>query len=102
MSRNSQISIVIGFYSLLKLIRLSPNNLFNVSDSLGIKFLTGLRSDLSHLREHKFNRHFQDTVNPLRSCCREPESTKHFFCAAKTSRTDLRKCLTNKVITIDS
>ena len=41
--------------SLLKFIRLSPNSLFNVSDSLGIKLLTRLRLGLSHLREHKFN-----------------------------------------------
>ena len=48
--------------SLLKFIRPS-NNLFNVSDSLGIKLLTRLRLGLSHLREHNFNHNFQDTIN---------------------------------------
>ena len=38
--------------SLLKFIRPSPNSLFNVSDSPGIKILTRLRLGLSHLREH--------------------------------------------------
>ena len=73
--------------SLLKLIKPSPNSLLSVSDSLGIKFLTRLRLGLSHLRENKFNHNFQDTINPLCSFSLESESTSHFFCAAKTSRT---------------
>ena len=44
--------------SLLKFVRPSPNSLFTVSDSLGIKFLTRLRLGLSHFREHKFNHNF--------------------------------------------
>ena len=51
----------------LKLIR-PPNSLFNVSDILGIKLLTRLPLGLSHLREHKFNHNFQDTINPSCSC----------------------------------
>ena len=46
--------------SLLKFIRLSPNILFNVTDSPGIKLLTRLRLGLSHLREHKSN---PNTIN---------------------------------------
>ena len=57
--------------SLMKFIRLSPNSLFNVSDSLGIKLLTRLRLGLSHLRELKFNQNFQDTINSLCSCSLE-------------------------------
>ena len=65
--------------SLLKFKRPSPNSLFNVSDSLWIKFLPRLRLGLSHLREHEFNYNFQDTINPLCSCSLESESTTHFF-----------------------
>ena len=36
--------------SLLKFIRPSPNNLFHVSDSLGIKLLIRLRLGLSYLK----------------------------------------------------
>ena len=86
--------------SKLKFIRPSPNSLFNVSDSLGIKLLTGLRLDLSHLREHKFNHNFQDTINPLCSCSLESESTAHFFLHCQNF-TDLRKCLMNELIEID-
>ena len=67
--------------SLLKFIRPSPNSLFNVSDSLGIKLLTRLRLGLSHLREHKFNHNFLDTINSLCPCSLESESTTHFFSA---------------------
>ena len=86
--------------SKLKFIRPSPNSLFNVSDSLGIKLLTGLRLDLSHLREHKFNHNFQDTINLLCSCSLESESTAHFFLHCQNF-TDLRKCLMNELIQID-
>ena len=67
--------------SLLKFIRRSPNNLFNVSDSHGTNLLTRLHLGLSHLREHKFNHNFQDTINPLCSCTLESKSTAHFFSA---------------------
>ena len=87
--------------SLLKFIRPSPNSLFNVSDSLGIKLLTRLRLGLSHLREHKFNHNFQDTINPLCPCSLESESTTHFFLRCQNF-TDLRKCLMNELIKIDS
>ena len=65
--------------SLLKFIRTVPNSVFNVVDIYGIKLLTRLRVDLSHLREHKCKHSFQDTINPLSSCSLEIESTFHFF-----------------------
>ena len=86
--------------SLLKLIRPSPNSLFNVSDSLATKLLTRLRLGFSHLREHKFNHNFQDTMNPLCPCSLESESPTHFFLRCQNF-TDLRKCLMNELIKID-
>ena len=86
---------------LLKFIRPSPNSLFNVSDSLGIKLLTRLRLGLSYLSEHKFNHNFQDTINPLCPCSLESESTTHFIMRCQNF-TDFRKCLMNKPIKIDS
>ena len=87
--------------SLLKFIRPSPNSLFNVSDSLGIKLLTRLHLGLSHLREHKSNHNFQDTIDPLCPCSLESESTTHFFLRCQNF-TDLRKCLMNELIKTDS
>ena len=85
--------------SSLKCIRTSPNRLFNVCNGLGIKLLTRLRLVLSHLREHKFNHHFQGTTNPLCSCCLE--STALFFLRCQNF-TDLFKCLMNELIKTDS
>ena len=87
--------------TLLKSIRPPLNSLFNVNDSLRINLLTRLRLGLSHLREHKFNHNFQDTINPLCPCSLESESTTHFFLRCQNF-TDLRKCLMNELIKIDS
>ena len=81
--------------SLLKLIRPSPNSLFNISDSLGIKLLTRFCLGLSHVREHKFIHNFQDTINPLCSCSLELELITYFFLRCQNF-TDLRICLMNK------
>ena len=88
--------------SLLKFLRPSPNSLFNVSVSLGIKILTRLLLGLSHFREHKFNHNFQDTINPLCPCSLELESTTHFFLRCQNFTDLLRKCLMNEFIKIDS
>ena len=50
---------------ILKFIRPSPNSTFNVHNPHGIKLLTRLRVVLSHLREHKFRRNFQDSLGPF-------------------------------------
>ena len=89
--RNSE-SCSIFKKSLLKFVRTIPNSLFGVADIYGIKLLTRLRVDLSHLREHKFRHDFQDTINPLCSCSLEIESTSHFFLRCQnfiTPRTNL-------------
>ena len=83
----------------MKFIRPTPNRLFNVSDSLGIKLLTRLRLSLSHLREHKLNHNFQNTINPFCSWSLESESTTHFFLRCQNF-TDLLKCLMNELIKI--
>ena len=53
--------------------------MFDICDFEGLKLLTRLRLGLSHLRLHKFNYNFQDTVLPLCLCNAESESTIHFF-----------------------
>ena len=32
-----------------------------------------------HLNEHKFRHNFNDTINPICSCGKEPETTLHYF-----------------------
>ena len=65
--------------TLLKFIRVSPSHVYSVTDYVGLKLLTRLRLNLSHLCEHKFQHNFQDTVYPLCSCSLESESVTHFL-----------------------
>ena len=65
--------------SILKFIRPSQNRVYNCHNPKGIKLLTRLRVDLSHLREHKFKHSFQDTLNPICNCGEDIETTSHYL-----------------------
>ena len=56
--RNSE-SLNIFKKTLLNFIRLSGSTVFNCHNLKGVKLLTRLRLDLSHLREHVFEHSFQ-------------------------------------------
>ena len=71
--------------ALLNFVRLSENKIFNIHDQVGIKLLTRLRLGISHLREHKFQHNFEDTLNPLCSCSNEAETALHFSHGASFS-----------------
>ena len=64
---------------ILSFIRPSPNSVFNCHLPEVLKFLTRLRLEFSHLREHKFNHNFQDTINTFCSCGYDIENTSHFL-----------------------
>ena len=51
--------------SLLQFIRPSGSQVYNIHDSIGLKYLTRLRLEFSNLREHTFRHNFQDTLNPI-------------------------------------
>ena len=61
-------SISIFKSNLLKFIRPRPNNVYYCHNPKGIRLLKRLHLGLSHLREHKFKRSFQDCLNPLCFC----------------------------------
>ena len=65
--------------NILKFIRPKPNSFFNCCNLKGIRLITRLRLELSHLREHKFKYNFQNCLNPLCSCGSSTESTSHFL-----------------------
>ena len=44
-----------------------------------LKFLSCLRLDLTHLKEHRSGHNFQDCINQLCSCCLEIEDTSHYL-----------------------
>ena len=63
----------------LNFIRPSTSKFYNINDTIGIKFITRLHLDFSHLREYKFKYGFEDMLNPLCSCSIEVESTSHYL-----------------------
>ena len=66
--------------SLLRFIRPPPVPIYGVHNPQGLMFLTRLRLRLSHLREHKFRHHFEDTCDPFCSCrTNSIETTQHFL-----------------------
>ena len=53
-------SINVSKQNILRFFRLSPNNVFTIYNPHGLKLLTRLRLDLSHLQGHKFKHKFSD------------------------------------------
>ena len=76
--RNSE-SIAIFKSRLLSFIRPIQNDVYNIFDPIGLKLLTRLRLDLSHLNEHRFRHNFQDCLNHLCSCSLQIEDTMHYL-----------------------
>ena len=58
--------------TILNFIRPKGNSVFHINDINGIKLLSRLRLNFSHLNEHKFRHNFNDTVDPMCACGREP------------------------------
>ena len=86
--------------SILKFIRPSTNSFFNCHNPKGIKFITRLRLDLSHLREHKFKHTFQDSLKLFCSCGLDIESTAHFLLHCTTYIIE-RRTLLSALVNID-
>ena len=55
------------------------NSLFSIHNLLGVKLLTRLRLQLSHLNEHKFRHGFEDTISSMCSCNTEIESKEYLL-----------------------
>ena len=62
----------------IKLIRPSPNGIFNIRDCKGLSFLTRMRVTFSDLRDHRFNHNFF-CQSPTCKCNRENETNEHFL-----------------------
>ena len=65
--------------STLNFVRPRENSVFAVHNINGLKLLTHLILNFSHLNEHKFRHNFNDTFDPMCSCGKEPETTLHYF-----------------------
>ena len=60
-------------------IRPKENFVFAIHDTKGLKLMTRLRLNFSHLNENKFRYGFKDTVDRMCKCGREIETTLHFL-----------------------
>ena len=65
--------------TLLKVGRPIQRAIYSINNPVGLKLLTRLIHDLSHLNEHGFNHNFETCINLLCSCSLEIESTSHFL-----------------------
>ena len=103
----TQIKEVQSFSKFRKLIlnlddgRPPSRPIYSIFNPLGVKYLTRLRVQLSHLNEHKFNHNFQDCINPIcDNCGMNIESNTHFFLDCR-QYTSLRAELMNELRMID-
>ena len=58
---------------LLKVIRLEANFTYNIHDTKGLKLLTRLWLELSHLHDHNFIHKLQVCVSPMCPCDQDIE-----------------------------
>ena len=65
--------------TILDFIRPKINSIYVIHDISGLKLLTRLRLNFSHLNKHKFLHNFKDSINPMCSCAFEPETTDHYL-----------------------
>ena len=91
--------------ALLSFVKTSKNSVFAIHNKNGIKLLTCLRLNFSHLNEHKFRHNFLDTINSICSCGSEPETAAHFLLRCQNyaiSRSKLLKIVYNIDQTLQS
>ena len=58
----------VGPFKKLIKCKKKENSIFSIYDPLGVKLLTRLRLQFSHLNEHKFRHGFGDTINAMCAC----------------------------------
>ena len=69
--------------TILDFIRPKEDSVYTTHDISGLKLLTRLRLNFSHLNEHKFRHNFKDTINPMCSSGFEPETADHYLLRCK-------------------
>ena len=86
--------------TILDFIRPKINSIYVIHDISGLKLLTHLRLNFSHLNKHKFLHNFKDSINPMCSCAFEPETTDHYLLCCQLYPA-LRLDLLNDIHTIN-
>ena len=65
--------------TILNFIRPKENSVFDIRDTNGIKLLSRLRLNFSHLNGYKFWHNFSNTVDTMCTCGLEPEATLYYL-----------------------
>ena len=65
--------------SILKFIRPATNSIFQCHNPKGMKYLTRPPVNFSYLRDDKFKRSFQNTINPFCTCSLGVETINYFI-----------------------
>ena len=65
--------------SILNFVMPRGNSFFAVHDINGLNLLTRLRLNFRHLNKHIFCHNFNDTINPMFSCGKEPKTTLQYL-----------------------
>ena len=98
--KNSE-SIVTFKKRILSFIRPSSNSIFICHNPRCIKLLSRPRLGLSHCREHKFKRSFQDSLNPFCSCGKDEVETSSHYLLHCSNYSEERLALLNTIKNID-
>ena len=80
---------------------MNQRSLFSVHDPVGVKMLTRLRLQFSHLNEHKFRHNFKDCMSSMCDCGAETKTTSHFFLRCQFFANERQK-LRDDVYRLDS
>ena len=86
---------------IISFIRPKENSVFAIHDTKGLKLLTRLRLNFSHLNEHIFRHAFKDTIDPMWKCGLETETTLHFLLCCRMYST-IRTKLPDKIYAVAS
>ena len=84
--------------TILNFIRPKANSVLDTHDTNGIKLLSRLRLNCSHLSENKFRHNFNDRVDPMCTCGLEPETTLHYLLRCSLFSTQRPELLNNVFI----
>ena len=69
---------------------MNSNSIYGIQNPVGLKYLTRLRVDLSHLRSHMYHRNFTDTTSKFCFCYNNtPETVAYYLLYCHLKRLEL-------------
>ena len=84
-----------------KVIRPSPNLVYDIRNQLGLRLLTRLRLGLSHLNKYKLNHNFENSGNPPCTCSLEIDLANITFFLHCIHFNNIQRALLNELKSLD-